>query len=73
MSLFRRQLPTHRQNLDRWTARTPSFASTLGPDHGHTLGARNNIASWTGETGDAAEALRLFQRLLPDQERVLGP
>ena len=34
---------------------------------------RNNIASWTGECGDTREALRLFQALLPDQERVLGP
>ena len=29
--------------------------------------------SGPGERGDAAEALRLFQELLPDQERVLGP
>ena len=27
---------------------------------------------WTGQTGDARQALRLFQALLPDQERVLG-
>ena len=31
-----------------------------------------NIAAWTGECGDAREALRLFQALLPDRERVLG-
>ena len=34
--------------------------------------SRGSIAAWTGETGDAAAALRLFQDLLPDQERVLG-
>ena len=28
--------------------------------------------AWTGEVGDAREALRLFAELLPDQERVLG-
>ena len=36
------------------------------------LGTRHNIAFWTGRRGDAAEALRLFQALLPDFERVLG-
>ena len=28
---------------------------------------------WTGQCGDPAGALRLFQELLPDQVRVLGP
>ncbi|SFO57817.1 hypothetical protein SAMN05660359_04460, partial [Geodermatophilus obscurus] len=32
-----------------------------------------NIAVWTGEVGDAAGALRLFEQLLPDLVRVLGP
>ena len=45
----------------------------LGPDHPDTLTTRGNIASWTGECGDAAGALRLFRELLPDRERVLGP
>jgi hypothetical protein len=44
----------------------------LGPDHPGTLTTRNNIAAWTGDCGDAREALRLFSELLPDQERVLG-
>ena len=44
----------------------------LGRDHPDTLTTRNNIAYWTGEVGDAREALRLFTELLPDQERVLG-
>jgi hypothetical protein len=47
------------------------FAPVLGKDR-ETLVTRNNIALWTGQTGDAAEALSLFQDLLPDQERVLG-
>jgi len=42
-------------------------------DHPDTLTTRNNIAAWTGRSGDARKALRLFQALLPDQERVLGP
>ena len=45
----------------------------LGPDHPNTLATRNNIAACTGECGDAREALRLYQALLPDRERVLGP
>ena len=44
----------------------------LGRDHPDTLTTRNNIAAWTGEVGDAREALRLFTELLPDMERVLG-
>ena len=31
------------------------------------------IADWTGQRGDSAEALRLYQELLPDLVRVLGP
>ena len=31
------------------------------------------IASWTGDSGDPAGALRLYQELLPDMEQVLGP
>jgi hypothetical protein len=31
------------------------------------------IARWTGESGDPARALRLFQELLADQVRALGP
>jgi hypothetical protein len=44
-----------------------------GPDHPETLFTRSEIAHWTGESGDAAGALRLFQALLPDRIRVLGP
>jgi hypothetical protein len=44
-----------------------------GPEHPDTLATRSNIASWTGECGDAATALRLFRALLPDQQRALGP
>ncbi|MFN2485523.1 MAG: tetratricopeptide repeat protein [Acidimicrobiia bacterium] len=37
------------------------------------LNTRNNIAYWTGQAGKPSEALRLFQELLPDRVRVLGP
>ena len=76
--------PRQHRRLDRpvrgrrgGAAALPGAASrperVLGPDHPDTLRTRNNIASWTGECGDAGEALRLFQALLPDHERVLGP
>jgi hypothetical protein len=73
MSLFRRPLPAPRQDLDRWTSWLTRFHAALGPTDRYTLGARANIATLTGRTGDAAGALRLFQQLVPDQERVLGP
>ena len=34
---------------------------------------RNDIAHWTGESDDAGTARALFEALLPDQQRVLGP
>ena len=43
-----------------------------GPDHVDVLRTRNDIASWTGSSGDAKTALRLFKELLPDLVRVLG-
>ncbi|MEO2014280.1 MAG: tetratricopeptide repeat protein [Fuerstiella sp.] len=42
------------------------------PDHPRTLRTRFNIASWTEEAGDPAEALRLFRELLSNQRRLLG-
>ena len=44
----------------------------FGPDHPHILIIRGNIAFWTGQAGNPAEALRLSRELLPDRERVLG-
>jgi hypothetical protein len=38
-----------------------------------TLTTRHDNAFWIGECGDAARALRLFEELLPDRVRVLGP
>ena len=51
----------------------PTRCGSWARDHPDTLTTRSNIASWTGECGDAAGALRLFQELLPDRVRVLGP
>jgi hypothetical protein len=45
----------------------------LGPRHPDTLNTRQNIAGWTGRSRDPAEAARLYQSLLADQEAALGP
>jgi hypothetical protein len=42
-------------------------------DDPDSLTTRSNIAYWTGQCGDARQALRLSRELLPDQVRVLGP
>jgi hypothetical protein len=61
-----------------WSRRDADcYSDEGGKDHcrslaASTLSTRNNIAHWTGKCGDAQEALRLFQALLPDQTRVLG-
>jgi hypothetical protein len=44
-----------------------------GPEHPDTLGARSELARWTGDAGDAAAARDEFAALLPIRERVLGP
>ncbi len=71
-SLAHRQSVVPAENLKRWQSWKARIESKLGPDHPDTLTTRYNIAHWTGEVGDAREALRLFTELLPDRERVLG-
>jgi hypothetical protein len=44
-----------------------------GPEHPRTLEARQGLAFWTGEAGDAAGARDQHAALLPIEERVLGP
>lgn len=61
------------ENLQRWRSWEERFATQVGEAHPDTLTTRANIAFWTGQSGDAREALRLFRELLPDMERVLGP
>ncbi|GAA2969525.1 tetratricopeptide repeat protein [Actinokineospora diospyrosa] len=45
----------------------------LGPDHPDTLIARNNLAYWRGDAGDAVGAVQAFVELLADHLRILGP
>ena len=44
-----------------------------GPEHPETLAARDNLAYWTGEAGDAPGARDQYAALLPIRERVSGP
>ena len=43
-----------------------------GAEHPDTLTARHNLASWTGQAGDAAAAREQFAALVPVRERVSG-
>src|SRR5262249_22228422 len=71
-ALSARTVAAPRDNLRRWRLWGPRVESRFGADHPDTLTTRNNIAFWTGRCGDAREALRLFQALLPDPGRVFG-
>jgi hypothetical protein len=48
-------------------------SDAYGPEHPRTLTARQSLAYWTGEAGDAAGARDQFAALLPIRERVQGP
>ena len=50
----------------------PSTKRVLGAEHPGTLFARDHLAYYTGEAGDAAGARDQFAALLPIQERVHG-
>ena len=59
--------------LHHYQQRHPILTTHLGPDHPDTLTTRNNIAAWTGEAGDAAGALPLFERAPPRPGAGPGP
>ena len=67
------EMGNYRQALDHGECELRLRRRRQSADHPATLTTRSNIAIWTGHCGDAAEALRLSSKLLPDQERVLGP
>ena len=60
------------ENLRRWESWAERFATQVGEAHPETLAARNNVAAWTGQSGDPREALRLSRELLAYEVRVLG-
>ena len=73
-SLKLRELPIPVENLNRWRRWHECVNAAFGLNHPEkTLTTRANIAFWTGQAGNAREALRLFEELLPDHTRVLGP
>jgi len=51
----------------------PVRERVLGPEDPDTLTARANLASWTGQAGDAAAARDQYAALLPAMERVSSP
>ena len=71
-SLLSRKAYSPRENLDRWRQWPPRFRDRFDENDAAILRLRSGIAYWTGRAGDSREALRLFSKLLPDQERVLG-
>ena len=73
ISLSARTSPVPRDNLRRWRLWLIRIEAVFGSDHPVTFIVRNNIAHWTGESGDAPEALRLFQRLLSDRSAYWDP
>ena len=50
----------------------PVCERIIGLEHPRTLQARNNLAYWIGEAGDAAGARDQLTVLLPVYERVFG-
>ncbi|MEV1049450.1 serine/threonine-protein kinase [Streptomyces sp. NPDC049916] len=48
-------------------------ARTLGPDHPHTLAAREETANALGQLGRHTEAHQVYEALLAVHERTLGP
>jgi len=72
-ALSHRKSQVPNENLQRWRPWRERIEASFGTDHPYTLLTRHNIAAWTGECGDAREARRLFEALLPDRTRVLGP
>jgi len=45
----------------------------LGPEHPDTLGARANLATSYRSAGRTAEAVAIFERVVANSERLLGP
>jgi len=64
--------PPH-ASLDAVRGLLPAIEKKLGTDDVMTLRARANLAGYVGETGDATQALHLYQELQADCERTLGP
>jgi NACHT domain/Tetratricopeptide repeat len=71
-SLVQRDSIIPRENLTHWSSWYHFVKDQLPTDDQVLLTTRNNIAGFTGQSGDVSRGLELCQQLLPDQERVLG-
>ena len=60
-------------NRDTWRRWRQRAQTERGPNDPVTLHARFRTAGWEGKAGDAPEALRMLEALLPDMQRELGP
>ena len=60
-------------NRDTWRRWWQRAETERGPNDPVTFHARFRTAGWEGKAGDAPEALRLLEALLPDMRRELGP
>jgi tetratricopeptide (TPR) repeat protein len=72
-SLRTRVSNTPRENLERLRLALAQFRDRFGASHPSVFNLRGAVATWTGRSGDAREAVRLFTELLPEQEHALGP
>ncbi len=61
-----------RRGPDQFAALVPVRERVLGAGHPDILTDRSNLARWTGEAGDAAQARDQLAALLPVRERVSG-
>jgi tetratricopeptide (TPR) repeat protein len=71
---------TYQQGEGQHNAAVPKFEraaalnlSRHGPDHRHTLEARNNLAYAYTDAGRTSEAITLYEQILPACVRTLGP
>ncbi|WP_298622191.1 tetratricopeptide repeat protein [uncultured Zoogloea sp.] len=61
-----------RTRLATWTRAAAILGTRRTGGDEDTLLARNQIAHFTGQSGDAGAALAMYEALLPDVRRVLG-
>jgi Tetratricopeptide repeat len=58
---------------DQFAALVPVRERVSGPEHPDTLIVRQELAHWTGVTGNWADARDQYAALVPACERVSGP
>jgi tetratricopeptide (TPR) repeat protein len=61
------------ENLERWQNWSERLRHAMGQGEPDALRIHQNIAHWTGKSGDAREAARLYEELLPELVQAFGP